>query len=151
MALYLLWARAKKYPKSFGGSRAIMDVQFINELNFALFDLREKGDRFRMPIELMEYITRSKPSFGRKWQKCTHVYFPLCTRGHWLAVEIDFCKATMLVYDPDKGCITSDQLKDDLKAASLIVTLILKEINIDLDTDNLSIERNTKTTKQAVS
>ncbi|CAA3033694.1 ubiquitin-like-specific protease 1A [Olea europaea subsp. europaea] len=66
-------------------------------------------------------------------------------------LEIDFCKATMFVYDPDKGCITSDQLKDDLKSASIIVPLLLKEINIDLDTDNLAIERNTKTTKQAVS
>ncbi|CAA3016030.1 Hypothetical predicted protein [Olea europaea subsp. europaea] len=44
----------------------------------------------------------------------------------------------------------SNQLKDDLKAASIIVPLFLKEINIDLDTDNLAIERNTKTTKQAV-
>ncbi|CAA3021515.1 ubiquitin-like-specific protease 1A [Olea europaea subsp. europaea] len=57
----------------------------------------------------------------------------------------------MFVYDLDKGCITSDQLKDDLKAASIIVLLLLKEINIDLETDNLATERNIKTTKQAVS
>ncbi|CAA3008085.1 Hypothetical predicted protein [Olea europaea subsp. europaea] len=81
----------------------------------------------------------------------TRMYAKVFTRKRKNLVEIDFCKATMFVYDPDKGCITSDQLKDDLKTASIIVPLLLKEINIDLDADNLAIERNTKTTKQVVS
>ncbi|CAA2981208.1 sentrin-specific protease 1-like [Olea europaea subsp. europaea] len=66
----------------------------------------------------------------------------------WLAVEIDFYKAIIFVYDLDKDCITNDQLKDKLRAASIIVPLLLKEINIDLETNTLTIER---TTKQAVS
>ncbi|CAA2964585.1 Hypothetical predicted protein [Olea europaea subsp. europaea] len=123
MALHLLRARATKYSKSFGGSRAVLDVQFNNLLTFTMLDLRERRDHFRIPVELME---------------------------HWLAIEVDFYKATICVYDPDKGCITNDQLKDDLKAASIIVPLLLKEFNIDLETGTLAIERSTKTTKQAI-
>ncbi|CAA2968025.1 ubiquitin-like-specific protease 1A [Olea europaea subsp. europaea] len=50
-----------------------------------------------------------------------------------------------------KGCITNDQLKDNLKAASIIVPLLSKKINIDLETDTLAIERSKKTTKQVIS
>ncbi|KAK6157831.1 hypothetical protein DH2020_012079 [Rehmannia glutinosa] len=151
MALHLLWARAKKYPKSFGGSRAILDMQFNNELIFAMIDFHKQGDHFKIPVELMKYVNGANPSFGSKWQECTHIYFPLCTRNHWVAVEIDIFKATIYVYDPDKSCITNDQLKDDLKAASIILPLLLKEINIDLGVYIVAIERSIKTTKQAIS
>ncbi|CAA3024908.1 ADP,ATP carrier 1, mitochondrial [Olea europaea subsp. europaea] len=92
--------------------------------------------------------------FGR-WERWRRNWIllkrELGSARHWLAIEVDFCKATICVYDPDKGCIMNDQLKDDLKAASIIVPLLLKEINIDLEIDTQAIERSTKTTKQAIS
>ncbi|CAA2988095.1 Hypothetical predicted protein [Olea europaea subsp. europaea] len=97
-----------------------------------------------MSVDLFRDVDQIKKKHFSKWHSSLG-------DGHWLAVEVDFCKATICMYDHDKGCITNDQLKDDLKAASVIVPLLLKEINIDLKTDTLAIEKSTKTTKQAIS
>ncbi|KAL2483064.1 uncharacterized protein Fot_44508 [Forsythia ovata] len=103
------------------------------------------------PTELPEgfdsYLKGEFPKHCQKWEGCTHLYFPVCSRSHWYAVEVDIAKSTMFIYDPDRSCSTDDQIRAELKPMTTILPMLMKKINIVIDA--LAIERITTTSKQS--
>ncbi|KAL2514900.1 hypothetical protein Fot_28871 [Forsythia ovata] len=81
-----------EYPKSFGRLRVILDVAFYISYMLAMFELEAKEH----PTESLEgfnsYIDGEFPKHGQKWVGYTHLYFPICSRSHWYAVEVDIAK-----------------------------------------------------------
>ncbi|KAL2545540.1 uncharacterized protein Fot_14773 [Forsythia ovata] len=108
-------------------------------------------DATEHPTELLErfnsYLECEFPKHGQKWEGCTHLYFSVCNRSHWYAVEVDIAKSTMFIYDPDRIYSTDDQIRADLKPMTMILPMLLKKINIVIDA--LAIERITTTSKQS--
>ncbi|KAL2487283.1 Ubiquitin-like protease domain-containing protein [Abeliophyllum distichum] len=91
------------------------------------------------------YVKSEFPKHGQKWEGCTHLYFPVCSRSHWYVFDVDIAKSMMFIYDPDKRCSTYDQIRADLKPMKTILPMLLKKINIVIDA--LAIERITTTSK----
>ncbi|KAL2505348.1 Ubiquitin-like protease domain-containing protein [Abeliophyllum distichum] len=106
-------------------------------------------DAIKYPMELSEgfnnYLEDEFPKHGQKSKECTHLYFPVCSRSHWYAVEVDIAKLMMFIYDLDRSYSTDDQIRADLKPMTIILPMILKKINIVIDA--LEIERITTTSK----
>ncbi|KAL2520002.1 uncharacterized protein Fot_23925 [Forsythia ovata] len=93
------------------------------------------------------YLEDKFPKHGQKWEGYTHLYFSVCSRSHWYAVEVDIVKSTMFIYDPDRSCFKDDQIRSDLKLMTMILPMLLKKINIVIDA--LAIEWITITSKQS--
>ncbi|KAL2545771.1 hypothetical protein Fot_15004 [Forsythia ovata] len=69
------------------------------------------------------------------------------TEGAWLSNEVDIAKLTMFINDLDRSSYMDDQIRTDLKPMTMILSMLLKKINIVIDA--LTIERITKTSKQS--
>ncbi|KAL2465664.1 Ulp1 protease family protein [Abeliophyllum distichum] len=113
--MQLLRQRTIKYPKSFGHPRVILDVNFYVNCMLAMLELDATHHPMNLPEGFNSYFQGEFPKHGQKWDGCTHLYFPVCSRSHWYAVEVDIAKSTMFIYDPDKSCSTDDQIRADLK------------------------------------
>ncbi|KAL2542526.1 Ubiquitin-like protease domain-containing protein [Abeliophyllum distichum] len=100
-----------------------------------------------LPEGFDSYLQGEFPQHGQKWEGCSHLYFPVYSRSHWYAVEVDISKLTMFIYDPNKSCSTDDQIIADLKPMTTILPMLLKKINIVIDA--LAIEWITTTSKQS--
>ncbi|KAL2549655.1 uncharacterized protein Fot_11185 [Forsythia ovata] len=103
------------------------------------------------PTELLKgfdsYLEGEFPKHGQKWEGCTHLYFPVCSRSHWHVVEVDIAKSTMFIYDPDRSYSMDDQIRSNLKPMITILHMLLKKNNIVIDTP--AIERMTTTSIQS--
>ncbi|KAL2501852.1 ubiquitin-like-specific protease 1A [Forsythia ovata] len=145
--MQLLHQQTIKYLKSFDRPRVILDVNFYINCMLAMLEL----DATDHPTELLEgfdsYLRGEFSKHGQKWEGCTHLYFPVCSRSHWYVVEVDIAKSTMFIYDPDRSCSTDDQIRADLKPMTTILPMLLKKINIVIDA--LAIKRITTISKQS--
>ncbi|KAL2541773.1 Ulp1 protease family protein [Abeliophyllum distichum] len=134
-----------KYSKSFSRPRVILDVNFYVSCMLVMFELNAKEHPTELPKGFNSYLEGKFPKYGQKWEGCTHLYFSVCSRSHWYAVEVDIAKSTM--YDPDRRYSTDDQIRADLKPMIMILSMLLNKINIVIDA--LAIERITTTSKQS--
>ncbi|KAL2524778.1 Ulp1 protease family protein [Abeliophyllum distichum] len=145
--MQLLCQRTIKYPKSFGRPRVILDVNFYVNCMLAMLKLDATDHPTDLPEGFDSYLQGEFPKHGQKWKGCTHLYFPVCSRSHWYAIEVDIAKSTMFIYDLDKSCSTDDQIRVDLKPMATILPMLLKKINIVIDV--LAIEQITTISKQS--
>ncbi|KAL2466845.1 Ulp1 protease family protein [Abeliophyllum distichum] len=100
-----------------------------------------------LPQGFDSYLQGVFSKYGQKLEVCTHLYFLVCSRSHWYAVEMDIAKSTMFIYNPDKSCSTYDQIRFDSKPMTTILHMLLKKINIVIDA--LAIEWIKTTSKQS--
>lgn len=129
IAMLLLRERQVKYPTSFGRfNRAILDSNFHELLKLGTTDA------------MKEYVEGNVFKHGKKWNGCTHLYYPVCTRKHWIAVEVIFSESTIYVYDCDHMVITTSDLEEDLHMASLLIPKLAKFADICTQ-DTLKIVR----------
>ncbi|KAL2471531.1 Ulp1 protease family protein [Abeliophyllum distichum] len=147
LAMQLLRQRTIKYPKSFGPLRVILDVNFYVNCMLAMLELDTTDHLTDLPEGFDSYLQGEFPKHGQKWEGCIHLYFSICSRSHWYAIEVDIAKSMMFIYDPDKSCSTDDQIRADLMPMTTILPMLLKKINIVIDA--LVIERITTTSKQS--
>ncbi|KAL2537999.1 uncharacterized protein Fot_19390 [Forsythia ovata] len=145
--MQLLRQRTIKYPKSFDRPLIILDVNFYINYMLAMLELDATDHPTELPERFDSYLEGEFPKHGQKWERCTHLHFPVCSRSHWYAVEVDITKSTMFIYDPDRSCSTDDQIRANLKPMTTILPMLLKKINIVIDA--LAIEQITTTSKQS--
>ncbi|KAL2474474.1 Uncharacterized protein Adt_35210 [Abeliophyllum distichum] len=113
----------------------------------AMLELDATDHPMNLPEGFDSYLQGEFPKHGHKWRGVPYLYFPVFSRSHWYAVEVDIANSTMFIYNPDKNCSTDDQIRDDLKPMTTILLMLLKKINIVIDA--LAIERITTTSKQS--
>ncbi|KAL2482060.1 uncharacterized protein Fot_43504 [Forsythia ovata] len=113
----------------------------------AMLELDARDHLTELPEGFDSYLEGEFSKHGQKWEGCTHLYFLVCSRSQWYAVEVDIAKSTMLIYDLDRSCSKDDQIRADLKPMTTIIPMLLKKVNIVIDA--LAIERITTTSKQS--
>lgn len=148
----LLRDRAERHPKSFNiPGRLILNTEFIRAVDIEYRSFQAMGSEYTVPEYMMEWVVGMWPSVGGKpWDGCTHMYVPVCLNHHYIAVEIVFADSTMYVYDPDHSCLTQGQLEQNLESLSVIVPMMARRANINVQ-DRLATVRNTTTTRQQIS
>ncbi|KAL2501269.1 Ulp1 protease family protein [Forsythia ovata] len=145
--MQLLRQRMIKYPKYFSHPRVILDVNFYVNCMLVMHELDATHHPTELPKRFDSYFEGEFLKHGQKWDGFTHLYFPVCSRSHWYAVEVDIAKSKVFIYDPDRSCSTDDQIRADLKPMTMIFHMFLKKINIVIDV--LEIERIMTTSKQS--
>lgn len=151
MIMELLRDRARRYPKSFDiPGRVILSCGFARAIDIEYGTLILNGNGYVVPDYMMEWVIGLEPTNGKPWTDCTHMYVPMIANSHCFAAEIVFADSTIYVYDSDHGCLTQDQLQRILEPMSVIIPMMARQANIQVN-DRLAIQRNTTTARQGVS
>ncbi|XP_022859103.1 uncharacterized protein LOC111379889 [Olea europaea var. sylvestris] len=113
MAMDLLRDRVGRYPQSFHKpGRIILNTEFFCAVTIEYQSLQLLGNEYVLLAYMLEWVIELSPSVGEKsWKGCTHLYIPVISNQHCIALEIVFTDSMIYVYDPDHSCLTQGQLE----------------------------------------